>query len=110
MDDNLSVWNKKEFIYKLDGKYYFLGLYACEECNDPHFIEMYDHFEDVCNCKQFEKDVRDIPDYYKQDVAKSFNPIANECRERFQTDKTDIAVWWGPHSVLLSLEQHPYCE
>ena len=74
-----DVWKKKEFIYKLDNKYYILGKNICEECDNTEILELYNHFLDVCNISFFNENYLDFPLYYKKDIADSFIPLLNAC-------------------------------
>lgn len=91
--DEFYVWNKWEFIYKLEGKYYLLGMHACEECKDQKIIDLYNDFIDIGNCKEFiecdsYQDIRSISSWNVNTIGEAYQRVFEACRKDW-TDITD---------------------
>lgn len=76
----IRLKNKKEFIYKLEDRYYILGGCTCKECNDQSILGDYRHFLELTQSEDFnDYDVRTMIKRVRNEVAETYKNILDAC-------------------------------
>lgn len=94
-----SLKNKKEFIYKLGGKYYIIGECECKECEDHELINLYQEFVSLTEDKEFKDcDVRKMLKNNRNRVAEVYKDLTCRCYVSIEkSEMTDEKVIQREH-------------
>lgn len=81
--------DKRDFLYELGGKFYIIGGYVCEECDDNSLIKEYRRFKTLTSHPEFAQHPREMLEAHRDAVADSYERIAKACCVPIESSRLD---------------------
>ena len=82
-----DLYNKYEFVYKINNSYYIIGMNDCRKTDDVELIELYNKWVELTNDEEFiNYDKRSINKSFCKTVCDYFMRILDICKIQQEED------------------------